>query len=160
MEETSELCRAGEWWQKADSTDYRRNPPACPLAPFLSLIFSVALMYPYFQSHSYRLWTFVYLFLIPLVTQSLSPDTSLGLRLRLCPSHQMLICYSGSMWEPENELLADNSLLCTLHQTKDRRVERRWANSREVSVTFQFKLHAQEDSSILKSCGAGYSEEP
>lgn len=96
-----------------------QSPPLTHSLSFLSLIFSVALMYPYFRSHSCRLWTFVYLFLIPLVTQSLSPDTSLGLGLRLCPFHQMLICYSGSMWEPENELLADNSLLCTLHQTKD-----------------------------------------
>lgn len=125
MGETSELCRAGEGTVSDGKRPIQQlsaaipPPPLTHSLPFLSLIFSVALMYPYFRSHSYRLWTFVYLFLIPLVTQSLSPDTSLGLRLRLCPSHQMLICYSGSVWEPENELLADNSLLCTLHQTKD-----------------------------------------
>lgn len=124
MGETSELCRAGEGTVSDGKRPIQQLtaaiPPAYPLAPlFLSPILAVALMYPHFRSHSYRLWTFVYLSLIPLVTQSLSPDTSLGLGLRLCPSHQMLICYSGSVWEPENELLADNSLLCTLHQTKD-----------------------------------------
>ena len=31
----------------------------------------------------------------------------------------MLIGHSGRVWEPENELLTDNSLLCTLHQRKE-----------------------------------------
>lgn len=31
----------------------------------------------------------------------------------------MLIGHSGRVWEPENELLTDNSLLCTLHQTRE-----------------------------------------
>lgn len=31
----------------------------------------------------------------------------------------MPIGHSGRVWEPENELLTDNSLLCTLHQTRE-----------------------------------------
>lgn len=57
--------------------------------------------------------------LIPLVTPSLSPDRSLGLGPRLCLHHQMLIGYRGWVWEPENELLTDNSPRCTLHQKKE-----------------------------------------
>ena len=57
--------------------------------------------------------------IIPLVSHSFSPDRSLGLALWHCLSHQMLIGHSGRVWEPENELLTDYSLLCTLHQRKE-----------------------------------------
>lgn len=49
-----------------------------------------------------------------------------------CLSHQMLIGYSGWVWEPENELPTDNSPLCTLHQTKEIEAERegKWEKKR------------------------------
>lgn len=119
MGETSELCRAGEGSVSDGKRPIQQLTAAYPLAPFSQSYFLCRSNVPLFSVSLLQIVDFVYLFLILLVTQSFSPDTSLGLRLRLCPSHQMLICYSGSVWEPENELLADNGLLCTLHQTKD-----------------------------------------
>lgn len=113
----------GEWRWQDDSTAYHDNPTAYSLTSFsqpyslsqsnVLFLFSVSLRTAQLQT------MLVYLFLIPLVTHSLSPDRSLGLGLWHCLSHQMLIGHSGRVWEPENELLTDNSLLCTFHQTKE-----------------------------------------
>lgn len=98
------------------------------------------------RSHfSCRPRTFVYLSLIPLVTQSLSPDRSLGLGLWLCFSHQMLIGYRGWVWEPENELLTDNSPLCTLHQKKEIEGEReaKWETGRIMRSLFNSHIYTK-----------------
>lgn len=99
---------------------------------------------PHFPPHfSCRQWTFVYLSLIPLVTQSLSPDRSLGLGLWL--SHQMLIAYCGWVWEPENELLTDNSQLCTLHEKKEieGKREAKWETGRIMRSLFNSHIYTK-----------------
>lgn len=153
MGETSELCRANEGTMSDGKRPIQQLTAATPPLPpdpfsqsyFLCrsnvLLFSVSLLqivdvclsFPNSTCHSISF-------------------TRQIIRIK-APSHQMLICYSGGVWEPENELLADNSLLATLHQTKEMgRVERRWANRREVSATCPFQLYGQEHGMSLKSC--------
>lgn len=119
----------GEWRRQADSTAYRHNPAAYSLASFsqhyslsqsnVLFLFLPSLFSENPPGYRRRLFIFFFFFLIPLVTHSPSPDRSLGLGLWHRLSHQMLIGHGGRVWEPENELLTDNSSLCTLHQTKE-----------------------------------------
>lgn len=53
----------------------------------------------------------------------------------------MLIGYSGRVWEPENELLTDNSLLCTLHQTEEIEGEKEGKWEKEGIAWSVFNIH-------------------
>lgn len=126
MGETSELCRADEGTVSDGKRPIQQLtaaiPPLTPSIPFLSLIFcrSNVLLF----SVSFLQIVDVCLSFPNSTCHSISFTRQI-IRIK-APSHQMLICYSGRVWEPENELLADNSLLGTLHQTKEMgRVERR-----------------------------------
>lgn len=92
-------------------------------APFASLFFKTNVLFFVCSVCSQKCPTLDHACLsfpiIPLVSHSFSPDRSLGLALWHSLSHQMLIGHSGRVWEPENELLADYSLLCTLHQREE-----------------------------------------
>lgn len=132
----------GEWLWQADSPAYHHNPTAYSFTSFLqpySLCQSNVLFLSFLSFKDASLSTvLVYLFLIPLVTHSFSPDRSLGLGLWHCLSHQMQIGHSGRVWEPENELLTDNRLLCTLHQTEEIEREKRskWETERIARYSF------------------------